>query len=644
MVVAGSLDNSTFFRAHHADAGQTKGGFMSAFRPLPPRPSLEYEHKEAKALLRRLHAGDPDSIARAQARLTDVGDPANLQLADAQLTIAREYGFASWPKLVRYFQDMERQHRSWHDSGPSGKRFWESWVQGMLAEFKDHRVWVARALAAYVPRFYGMRVEDVFAQSVDENDMRLAAARGRGFPSWEVALEHSGRERVAWDEDAIALASRAIESADLEALKRVTDKYPHLLRPTPGDVARGFSLMSMAVFAEQRAGQSAIHPIMLWLTEHGFDRQRTLNLKLCGHIAMSPDEVHQLLDLGADPHWIAPNGISVLEHALIRYRNGAAVDLIAARAKPRRAFWIAAGLGDVNEVRKYYDSAGRVTPEARRHRPEFDAVGPMMGAQNPDPDDEEILFEAFLIAVLNGRIEVLDYMCSQGFPVNTLIWGSPIIVMAAADRMVSVVECLVRHGADLDLRGWRPEQSARESIREMLEHHPDNADYRHIAELFGLDVTAILAERDARPTPQPLAVAALQSALEFAGDDAFRMGQPEIRPENLFFGLLRDGRQILSILTTAVRMDSERFKADARARVRPEEKSPERPKLVLDGDAQQMMRDAIARATEKQSNIVQPTHLLYALTRSENGFVAEYLARYGTSAAVVNALLEKQWV
>jgi hypothetical protein len=32
-----------------------------------------------------------------------------IQLADAQLVIAREYGFTSWPKLVRYFGDVDRQ-------------------------------------------------------------------------------------------------------------------------------------------------------------------------------------------------------------------------------------------------------------------------------------------------------------------------------------------------------------------------------------------------------------------------------------------------------------------------------------------------------------------------------------------------------
>src|SRR5437763_8784130 len=49
----------------------TKGGSMSAapaLRALPARPSLEFERKEAKALLRRLRAGDPDAVARARVR------------------------------------------------------------------------------------------------------------------------------------------------------------------------------------------------------------------------------------------------------------------------------------------------------------------------------------------------------------------------------------------------------------------------------------------------------------------------------------------------------------------------------------------------------------------------------------------------
>jgi hypothetical protein len=109
------LDHGTSFQAHTRTRATTKGGVMSELRPLPPRPNLEFEHKEAKALLRRLRSGDPEALERARARHPDIdasinaSSPLNVKLADAQLVIAREYGFASWPKLVRYFGDVERQ-------------------------------------------------------------------------------------------------------------------------------------------------------------------------------------------------------------------------------------------------------------------------------------------------------------------------------------------------------------------------------------------------------------------------------------------------------------------------------------------------------------------------------------------------------
>ena len=80
-------------------------------RPLPPRPSLEYERKEERKLLRRLRAGEADVIARARALhpALSASHPERIRLADAQLVIAREYGFRSWPRLVRWFGDGERQ-------------------------------------------------------------------------------------------------------------------------------------------------------------------------------------------------------------------------------------------------------------------------------------------------------------------------------------------------------------------------------------------------------------------------------------------------------------------------------------------------------------------------------------------------------
>lgn len=56
-------------------------------RDLPPRPDLEHLKKQAKALLRELRQRD-----------------ANASLADALHALARDYGFASWPKLKAHVE------------------------------------------------------------------------------------------------------------------------------------------------------------------------------------------------------------------------------------------------------------------------------------------------------------------------------------------------------------------------------------------------------------------------------------------------------------------------------------------------------------------------------------------------------------
>ncbi|PWT90257.1 MAG: hypothetical protein C5B55_10010 [Blastocatellia bacterium] len=71
---------------------------------LPDRPSLEQLRKQAKALLRQLRNGDASATDRLHVYKSDVTEPI---LAHAQYVIAREYGFDSWPKLVRHVQSSQ---------------------------------------------------------------------------------------------------------------------------------------------------------------------------------------------------------------------------------------------------------------------------------------------------------------------------------------------------------------------------------------------------------------------------------------------------------------------------------------------------------------------------------------------------------
>ena len=620
---------------------------MSALRPLPPRPSLEFERKEAKALLRRLRAGEPEALARACARHSalDASAPDRIRLADAQLVIAREYGFTSWPRLVRYFGEVDRQSYTNRTVHGARREDHDAWVRTLLAEHRDRRVWVARQLAAYVPRFYGMRIEDVFAAAVTEDDARLAYARSEGFPSWEVILEEAAtiaadmrRHDTPWEHDPMRYAAQAMEAGDLAELQRVIEKHPDLLAPSEYEWAKGRNLLGIAIHHERRKGVEAMRPIIQWLEAQGLDYRLELNRQLCGHMRMTTAKVQWLLDRGADASWVAPNGIPVLEHALIRYWNGEAASLVAARTVPRDALWIAAGLGDVDGVRRFLDRDGRPKLAARRLRPDFDAVGPAPVASHPDPEDEEVLMEAFLIAMLNSRTRVMEYLVSRGLDINSMVWGSPAIHMAIGNAMTSVLESMLRCGASLDLRGWRPASTGRELARELFESMPQDAERRRIVELCGMDPDAILDELKSRPVDPPRLAPDLQTALELAGDDAFRLGQTEIGPENLLFGLLRFGKLPAMYFTKVSRMDLERFRVDVADRIRPGEERVERPKLLLNADAQVTVQAAIAAATEERRDRVGTLHLLYALLIPDKGVAAQLLARYGASG---EALLER---
>lgn len=72
---------------------------MSA-RRLPVYPNLDQLRRQAKDLLRALHAGDAEALADLKQFHTKQIDPATAKLADAQLILARSYEASSWMRLV----------------------------------------------------------------------------------------------------------------------------------------------------------------------------------------------------------------------------------------------------------------------------------------------------------------------------------------------------------------------------------------------------------------------------------------------------------------------------------------------------------------------------------------------------------------
>ena len=83
-------------------------------KSLPPRPSLEQLKKQAKDLLKSHASGTDESLARIRENHPHFDNAARSELqnakfslSDAQLVIAREYGFASWPKLKEHIRSVQ---------------------------------------------------------------------------------------------------------------------------------------------------------------------------------------------------------------------------------------------------------------------------------------------------------------------------------------------------------------------------------------------------------------------------------------------------------------------------------------------------------------------------------------------------------
>ena len=103
--------------------------------------------------------------------------------------------------------------------------------------------------------------------------------------------------------------------------------------------------------------------------------------------------------------------------------------------------------------------------------------------------------------MINQRVNVMNYLFSRGFPVNSVALVFPMLEFAVAYSMVDAVDCLVHAGADLTLGSSLTNSSPRELARDLFMNQPTDAGWdpeghqrssrRRVAELCGVDVTRV---------------------------------------------------------------------------------------------------------------------------------------------------------
>jgi hypothetical protein len=429
--------------------------------PLPAKPNIEFERKRAKHILRSIGDGDVDALSRVRRHRSAIA-PADVKLSDVQLTIAREYGFSSWPKLVSYYETFERHDKAGPHYQSYRRDHYELHVQWVIEAHARRQPHRTRGLAAFVPRFYGRTDEEIFATPITRADARLVVARNERFSSWDALIEHAGEPRdremsveEEWEEwqrrnpAFLNEAYAAIRRHDTDALTPLIDAHPDVIEllenpPRLGNL-RG-SILVQLILTEQKDPSPQTKGMIEFLVGRGANLPAVLSRMLLMGIHRKPEDVAYLLNRGADPNWLPPDGVPVLEHALLNYWNPEAVDLIARRVTPRKAFWIAAGLGDVPTMLTFLDRNGKPTPQARANRPDLTLV--LTGIPcRPDADDLEIVWEAFAVAGFNQRLNAIDALLERGFPIDYSQWGSTLLSWAEGNSITVLAEHLKKRGA-----------------------------------------------------------------------------------------------------------------------------------------------------------------------------------------------------
>jgi hypothetical protein len=287
---------------------------------IPTAPSLEQLRKLARELQRAHNAGQPEALARTRDHHHRSAAP--LRLADAQLVVAREHGFASWPRLKAHISASDRGwtllHQAAHMNhlelvrtllGAGAPTAWFGHGDGgtplVAALFWGHRR-VAELIAAHDLAPGNLRVaaglgRPDLVERLVEPDGRLAPAAGahRGFyrPHTGLPLWQPSDDRQEILDEALVWACRSGRVNVLAALvQRGAD--------VDADPYRGTPLAWAAMNG---------HPeTVAWLLDHGasVDGRSTfggpghglaltaLHLAAqCGNASMA----RLLLDRGADP-------------------------------------------------------------------------------------------------------------------------------------------------------------------------------------------------------------------------------------------------------------------------------------------------------------------------------------------------------
>jgi Ankyrin repeats (3 copies) len=297
--------------------------------PLPPNPDLEHLKHQAKDLMRARRAATPAACQRIREfhpRFRSATDSeiagAAFALSDAQLTIARERGFASWPRLRTFVQNFNRDDLN----APKHERIRDPLFRravdlldagdeaGLRVLLREHPDLVRRRVTLEGSNYF---TNPTLLEFTAENPTRRGSLPKNIAAVARVVLDAGGgADRLSLD-SALALAassSVAVESGVQDALVGVlcdygADPNTALLPALYHGMFDGVDALVRHGAKDDLTAASATGRTrdarVLLAAASGETRQRALALAAqFGHLEI----VRMLLDAGEDPNRYSPPG------------------------------------------------------------------------------------------------------------------------------------------------------------------------------------------------------------------------------------------------------------------------------------------------------------------------------------------------
>ncbi|HVG90054.1 MAG TPA: ankyrin repeat domain-containing protein [Alphaproteobacteria bacterium] len=167
-----------------------------------------------------------------------------------------------------------------------------------------------------------------------------------------------------------------------------------------------------------------------------------------------PELAELLVTAGADINAEVSWGMTPLQWAANMGSREVAEILLAHGATPQLNMWAAAGLGMMDVVQSFWDSASPSTLKPGAGQTRTRDLGDGKWGKAPPPESyQELISEALHIAARNGHIEVARFLLEKGADINCRgFFGAPGLHWAAIRGHKAMVEFLIGHGADLTLR------------------------------------------------------------------------------------------------------------------------------------------------------------------------------------------------